>query len=317
MTVKTDAQALIRRDAMKEFKKQLPSHAFVWLGLLFLLLFSLIPMSGIIISFQEYDIKTGFWGMFTAPNVGLKHFSDFIAHRKFGVLVRNTVLISVLKLVFSFPLPILFAIMITEMRGTKYKRLVQTASYLPHFISWTIVAGIIHSFFSTSTGMLNELLLSIGLIQQPIPLMTNPDLYYTMAVVSDIWKEMGWSAIIYLAAISGIDPSLYESAQIDGAGRLKRIWHITLPGIRGTISVLLILAIGSLFTANFDQAMLLGNNLNITRSEIIEVFVYKSGLSQGRYSFATAAGLFQSVISFILVITANSVSRKLSGVSLY
>lgn len=179
------------------------------------------------------------------------------------------------------------------------------------------MAGIIHSFFSVSTGMLNELLTKLGVLKQPIPLMTDPELYYTMAVVSDIWKEMGWSAIIYLAAIAGIDPSLYESAQIDGAGRLRRIWHITLPGIKGTISVLLILAIGGLFSANFDQAMLLGNNLNIARSEIIEVFVYRSGLSQGRYSFATAAGLFQSVISFILVITVNHVSRKLSGVSLY
>lgn len=317
MTVKTDTLALIRRDAMKEFKKQLPSHAFVWVGLLFLLLFSLIPMAGIIIAFKDYDIKTGFGGIFTTPWAGFKHFSAFISHRKFGVLVRNTVVISVLKLLFSFPLPITFAIMITEMRGHRYKRLVQTASYLPHFISWTIVAGIIHSFFSTSTGMLNELLMNIGLIRQPIPLMTDPDLYYAMAVVSDIWKEMGWSAIIYLAAIAGIDPSLYESAQIDGAGRLKRIWHITLPSIKGTISVLLILAIGSLFSANFDQAMLLGNNLNISRSEIIEVFVYRSGLSQGRYSFATAAGLFQSVISFVLVIAANNISRKLSGVSLF
>lgn len=317
MSLKAETQVLVRKEAMKQFKKQLPSHMFVWVGLVFLLLFSIIPMAGILIAFKDYDLKTGFWGIFTAPGVGLKHFADFIAHRKFGVLVRNTVLISVLKLVFSFPLPIMFAIMITEMRGRKYKRLVQTASYLPHFISWTIVAGIIHSFFSTSTGMLNELLQNLGVIKQPIPLMTNPDLYYTMAVVSDIWKEMGWSAIIYLAAIAGIDPSLYESAQIDGAGRLKRIWHITLPSIRGTISVLLILAIGGLFTANFDQAMLLGNNLNISRSEIIEVFVYKSGLSQGRYSFATAAGLFQSVISFILVITANNVSRKLSGASLF
>lgn len=311
------AAAVLRKTSVREFKRQLPSHVFVWLGLLFLLLFSIIPMVGVIISFKDYSIKTGFFGMFTAPGVGMKNFLDFIYHRKFGVLVRNTVLISVLKLVFSFPLPILFAIMITEMRGHRYKRLVQTASYLPHFISWTIVAGIIHAFFSTSTGMLNELLQSLGVISQPIPVLTDPGLYYGMAVVSDIWKEMGWSAIIYLAAISGIDPSLYESAQIDGAGRLKRIRHITLPGIRGTVSVLLILAIGSLFSANFDQAMLLGNNLNISRSEIIEVFVYRSGLSQGRYSFATAAGLIQSVISFVLVMSANSISRRLSGASLF
>jgi len=307
----------VRQTTVKEFKKQMPLHLFVWAGLIFLLLFSLIPMAGILISFTDYDIKTGFAGMFHSPFVGLKHFVDFVSNRKFFTLVRNTVGISVLKLIFSFPLPILFSIMITEMRGKGYKRLVQTASYLPHFISWTIVAGMIHAFFSTSTGMVNEVLLGLGLIQKPIPLLIDSDLYFLLAVTSEIWKEMGWSAIIYLAAISGIDPSLYESAQIDGAGRLKRIWHITLPSIRGTISVLLILAIGNLFSANFDQAMLLGNSMNISHSEIIEVFVYKSGLSQGRYSYATAAGLFQSVISFILVLSANSTSRKLMGTSLF
>ncbi len=317
MNERTVVCVTTRQTLAKEFKKQAPLHLFIWVGLAFLFLFSLIPMAGIVISFTDYDIKTGFAGMFSSPYVGLKHFVDFVSNRKFLTLMRNTVGISVLKLVFSFPLPILFAIMITEMRGTTYKRLVQTASYLPHFISWTIVAGMIHAFFSTSTGMLNEVLLSLGLIQKPIPLLIDPDLYFLLAVTSEIWKEMGWSAIIYLAAISGIDPSLYESAQIDGAGRLKRIWHITLPSIRGTISVLLILAIGSLFSANFDQAMLLGNSMNITHSEIIEVFVYKSGLSQGRYSYATAAGLFQSVISFLLVISANSASRKLMGVSLF
>lgn len=292
-------------------------HIFIWLGLLFLILFTIIPMLGIVISFNDYNIKTGFSGMFSGPWVGFKHFIDFVNNRKFGKLVQNTVLISLLKLLFSFPLPILFAIMITEMRGKVFKRVLQTASYLPHFISWIIVAGILHAFFSTSTGMLNEALLTMGIIKEPIPLLISEKLYYTLAVSSEIWKEMGWSAIIYLAAITGIDPSLYESAQIDGAGRLKRIWHITLPGMRGTISVLLILAIGGLFGANFDQAMLLGNDLNIGRSEIIEVFVYKMGLNQGRYSFATAAGLFQSVISFILVISANSVSKKLSGIGLF
>ena len=292
-------------------------HLFVWTGLVFLLMFSLIPMLGIVISFNHYDIKTGFAGMFRGPWLGFENFLDFISNRKVGVLVRNTALLSALKLVFSFPLPILFAIMILEMRGSGYKRLVQTASYLPHFISWTIVAGILHAFFSVSTGMVNDLLVNLGLIAKPIPLLISEDHYYTLAVASEIWKEMGWSAIIYLAAMAGIDPSLYESAQIDGAGRIKRIWHITLPGIQGTVSVLLILAIGNLFSANFDQAMLLGNNLNVGRSEIIEVFVYKTGLSQGRYSYATAAGLFQSVISFLLVIFANAFSRRLSGASLF
>lgn len=302
---------------LREFRRQYPMHIFVWCGMLFLLLFSLIPMLGLVISFNNYKIKTGFSGMFQGPWVGFKNFTDFLTHRKFGVLVRNTLSISVLKLVFAFPLPIFFAIIITEMRGKVFKRLVQTASYLPHFISWTIVAGILHAFFSTNTGMINEVLLNLGLISEPVPVLISEEWYYTLAVVSEMWKETGWNAIIYLAAIAGIDPTLYESAQIDGAGRIKRICHITLPCILPTIAVLLIMQIGYLFGANFDQAMLLGNDLNLGRSEIIEVFVYKLGLNQGRYSLAAAAGLFQSIISLILVIAANNISRKLSGASLF
>lgn len=298
-------------------RKQLPLQMFVWCGLLFLLLFSIIPMLGVIIAFKNYNIKTGFMGMFTAPWAGMKHFQNFVTDRKFGELLRNTVGLSALKLLVSFPLPILFAIMITEMRGSVYKRVVQTASYLPHFISWTIVAGILHSFFSTSTGVFNELMMNMGLIEKPIPLLINPDYYYGLAVFSEVWKEMGWSAIIYLAAISGIDPSLYESAQIDGAGRIKRVWHVTIPCVRGTIAVLLILAIGGLFSGNFDQAMLLGNTLNMSRSQVIDVFVYKTGLAQERYDYAAAAGLFQSVISLVLVLSANRISDKLTGTSLF
>lgn len=274
-------------------------------------------MAGVIIAFKDYNIKTGFGGMFTAPFIGLKHFGSFINDRKFGELMRNTVGLSALKLIFSFPLPIMFAVMITEMRGSAYKRLVQTASYLPHFISWTIVAGILHAFFSTGTGLVNELLLAWGWIEKPLPILISADYYYGLALFSEIWKEMGWNAIIYMAAMAGIDPSLYESAQIDGAGRLKRIWHVTIPCIQGTIAVLLILAIGGLFSANFDQAMLLGNSLNISRSQVIDVYVYKAGLSQERYDYAAAAGLFQSFISLVLVILSNSASRKLTGASLF
>lgn len=306
-----------KNQTMRIFKKQFTLHCFIFIGLIFLIMFSIIPMVGVIISFKDYSIKTGIAGIFTSDFVGLKHFSAFINDRKFATLMRNTLVISILKFLFSFPLPILFAIMISEMPGNIYKRIVQTASYLPHFISWIIVSGVLFAFFSTNIGVFNEVMVNLGIIKEPIPVLMNADYYYGLAVTSEIWKETGWGAIIYLAAISGIDPSLYESAQIDGAGRIKRIVHITLPCIKGTIAVLLVLAMGSLFGGNFDQAMLLGNSMNITRSEILEVFIYKSGLSQGRYSFATAVGLFQSVISFILVITTNNISKKVSGTSLF
>ena len=304
----------------REFRRQLPLHLFVWIGLLFLLLFCLIPMSGIVIAFKDYNINAGFAGMFTSPwadHYGMKHFITFMTNRKFGTLVRNTVVISGLKLIFAFPFAILFAIMVTELKSKGYKRLVQTASYLPHFVSWTVVAGIVYAMFSTNIGVINELLIRLNILKEPIPLLLDPDRYYFLATASEIWKETGWSAIIYLAAISGIDPALYESAQVDGAGRLKRIWHITLPGISGTVAILLILAVGGLFSGSFDQAMMLGNDMNVSRSEILDVFIYKTGLSKQRYSYAAAIGLFQSVISFILVVGANAGSRKISGSSLF
>ncbi|MEG1687715.1 MAG: ABC transporter permease subunit [Angelakisella sp.] len=306
------------KDTLRLIKKQITMQVFVWIGLVFLIMFSIVPMFGLWISFTEYNIRDGLSGFFTGQFVGLKYFKEFIFDRKFIPLMVNTLSISLLKLLFSFPLPILFAIMLNEMRGRRFKKIVQTVSYLPHFISWVIVAGLLFSFFSTSSGVINEILLNLGIIKEPLDVLINPDKYYLLAVASEMWKEMGWSAIIYLAAIAGIDPSLYESAQIDGAGRIQRIIHITLPCIKGTMAIILILSIGSLLgAANFEQALLLGNSMNISKAEILQVFIYKTGLGLGRYSYAAAAGLFQSVISFVLVVTANTCSKKFTGSSLY
>ncbi|MHC1747145.1 MAG: ABC transporter permease [Cellulosilyticaceae bacterium] len=302
----------------QRFKKQWTMHLFVWCGLAFLLIFSIIPMCGLLIAFKDYNIRSGFSGIFTGEFVGLKYFKQFMLDRKFWSLLQNTLVISILKLLISFPLPLLFAIMISEARGKHFKRVVQTVSYLPHFISWVIVAGILFTFFSTFSGVFNEILMNIGLIDKPIPILMDPDHYYGLAVWSEVWKETGWGAIIYLAAIAGIDPTLYESAQVDGASRLQRIRHITIPGIKGAIAILLILSIGSILSsANFEQAMLLGNSMNISKSEILEVYIYKTGLGLGRYSYATAAGLFQSIISFTLVLIANKASKKLTDASLF
>lgn len=302
----------------QRLKKQWTMHLFIWIGLVFLLIFSIIPMCGLLIAFKEYNIRSGFAGIFTGEFVGLKYFKEFIMDRKFWSLLQNTLVISILKLLISFPLPLIFAIMISEARGKHFKRVVQTVSYLPHFISWVIVAGILFTFFSSYSGVINEILLKIGLIKEPIPILMDPKHYYGLAVWSEVWKETGWGAIIYLAAIAGIDPTLYESAEVDGASRLQRIRHITIPGIKGAIAILLILSIGSILSsANFEQAMLLGNSMNIAKSEILEVYIFKTGLGLGRYSYATAAGLFQSVISFILVLVANKTSKKLTDASLF
>ncbi len=300
-----------------ELKKQLSIQGFALAGIIYLILFSIIPMAGIIIAFNKYDIRDGFMGMFTAPWVGFDHFVKFVGDRKFSMLMTNTITISALKLICSFPLPILLAIMITEMRGKYYKRVVQTVSYLPHFINWIVVSGICFAFFSTQSGLVNEILIKTGLADKPIPILLDPKYYYGLAVLSDIWKETGWGAILYLATISGIDPSLYESAQIDGAGRLKRIWYITLPSLKGIIIIMLILSVGGLVGGNFDQSMMLGNDMNRDKSMIIEYYVFTVGLGQGKYSYAAAVGLFQSVISLTLTGITAKISNKYSEVSLF
>ncbi|WP_318152501.1 ABC transporter permease [Paenibacillus terricola] len=288
----------------------------------YLIVFSYIPMFGIIIAFKDYRISSGIEGIFTSPWSGLSHFRELIDDYNFPMLVRNTLAISILKIIFSYPIPILFAILLSEVRNVFFKRFVQTASYLPHFISWVVVTGIAYAFLSSGYGILNDLLLNLHLIAKPLDILTNPDSFWGLAVSTAIWKEAGWWTIIFLAALAGIDPSLYEAAEIDGAGRLKRILYITLPGLKSASIVVLILTIGSmlgggLVGSNFEQAMLLGNSLNSDKSQIIQTYAFSIGLAQGRFSFATAIDLMQSVISVILIFGSNAVAKRLSGTGLF
>lgn len=307
--------------ALKTFKKQLPLQIFVLAGIVYLFIFNFIPMFGIIMGFKDYDIVMGVKGIFTSEWVGLKYFKEFISDYNFPSLIKNTVGISLLKLVFTFPLPILFAIMLSEIRSVKFKKLIQTCSYLPHFISWVIISGISFQFLSSS-GIINTLFMHMGLIDKPIGFLTDASKYWGFAVFSDVWKEMGWWTIVFLAAIVGVSQDLFEAAQIDGAGRLQRIWHITLPCIKPTIVVVLILALGNLFGgglsgSNFEQSYLMGNSMNKESSQIIQTYVFQVGLAQGRYAYATAVGLIQSVISLILIFSSNFFSKKVSGTGLF
>jgi len=306
----------------KRFKKQRTLHLFVGIGMMYLLVFAYTPMFGILMAFKNYTVTQGIKGIFTSSWAGFKYFIEFYNDYKFYVIVRNTLVLSLLKVIFTFPVPILFAIMLNEAKNMAFKRVVQTASYLPHFISWVVVLGLSFTFFSSNVGLINQLLLDWGWIGKPLPILTSPNYFWGLAVGSAMWKEAGWWAIIFLAAISGINPTLYEAAQIDGAGRLARIWHITLPGIRGTVVVVLILTIGSilgggLVGSNFDQAFLMGNAGNNDTSEIVQTYAFKVGLAQGRYSYAAAIDLVQSVISVILIFTSNAIARKVSGTSLF
>ena len=309
-----------RKTLWKRFKKQGALQVFVLAGMLYLVVFNLVPMFGLLMGFKDYSISSGIKGIFTSEWVGLKYFKEFVTEYKFGRLVRNTVALSILKLIFTFPLPILFALMVNEIRNVKFKKLLQTCSYLPHFISWVIISSISYQFLSQS-GIINTVL---GLLHlsEPIKFLTDAGLFWGVAVFLDVWKEMGWWAIIFLAAIVGISQDYYEAAQIDGATRLQRIRYITLPCIKGTIVVVLIMTMGNLFGgglsgSNFEQCYLLGNNVNADTSEIIQTYVFDVGLAQGRYSYATAVGLVQSMISLILIFASNFVAKKLAGSGLF
>ncbi len=309
-----------RKTLWKRFKKQGALQVFVLAGMLYLVVFNLVPMFGLLMGFKDYSISSGIKGIFTSEWVGLKYFKEFVTEYKFGRLVRNTVALSILKLIFTFPLPILFALMVNEIRNVKFKKLLQTCSYLPHFISWVIISSISYQFLSQS-GIINTVLEMLHL-SEPIKFLTDVGLFWGVAVFLDVWKEMGWWAIIFLAAIVGISQDYYEAAQIDGATRLQRIRYITLPCIKGTIVVVLIMTMGNLFGgglsgSNFEQCYLLGNNVNADTSEIIQTYVFDVGLAQGRYSYATAVGLVQSMISLILIFASNFVSKKLAGSGLF
>ncbi|WP_339278411.1 ABC transporter permease subunit [Paenibacillus sp. FSL W8-0426] len=311
-----------RTSLWKRFKKQKVLHLFVGLGMIFLLIFSYTPMFGILMAFKDYRISDGIKGIFTSEWVGFKYFNEFIHDYQFGNIVRNTLVLSFLKVIFAFPAPILFAIMLNEVKNMGFKRFVQTISYLPHFISWVVVVGVSYAFLSADVGMVNRALMESGLIDKPLNILTSPNYFWGFAVGSAIWKEMGWWTIIFLAAITGINPSLYEAAEIDGAGRLARIRHITLPGMKGTIVVVLVLTIGSilgggLVGSNFEQAYLFGNSINNPTSEIVQTYAFKVGLSDGRFSYAAAIDFIQSVISVILIFSSNYIAKRVSGSSLF
>jgi putative aldouronate transport system permease protein len=307
---------------LNRLKQQWMLQVFALMGMLFLLIFSYIPMTGIVLAFNNYKPKLGLAGFFTSPWVGLKWFRELFTDPMFWPIFRNTIVISLLKLAFSFPLPILFALALNEMKHQGIKRVVQTVSYLPHFLSWVIVHGILVSFLNSNNGVINQLLLSLGLIESSLPFLSSPQFFWGVATVSDIWKEMGWWAIIFLAAIAGVDVSMYEAAIVDGASRMQRMFYITLPSIRPTIVVVLILSLGNLLGgglggSNFEQSYLLGNASNNSTSQVLQTYTLEIGLVNGRFSFAAAVGLVQSLISVMLVTISNFVAVKTSGSGLF
>lgn len=281
-------------------------------GLLYYIVFKYIPMYGIIIAFKDYQLQ---YTMLSSPFVGLKWFREFFSSFYFWRLIKNTLLISIYGLLWGFPIPIIFALILNEMNDGYYKRIVQTISYLPHFISLVVIVGLITQFMSPVDGVINLMLNKLG--KESIGFLNEPKWFRTIYIGSGIWQSFGWNSIIYLAALSGIDVELYDAAKVDGASRFKQILHITLPGIASTIVILLILQMGSIMSVGFEKIILLYKPSTYEVADVISTYIYRRGILGAQYSFAAAVGLFNSVINLVILVTVNTISRRISEVSLW
>lgn len=310
------AAAAERGAAGGHLGKVLWRDRYLWIlvlpGVVYFAVFLYAPMIGLVISFESYS---PFRGMFAGPWVGLKWFQQFFGSPYFGRLMRNTILLNLYSLFWGFPAPIIFALMLNEVRSRHFKKITQTLSYLPHFVSTVVIIGIVSSLLDPDSGLINLAIKATG--GQPINFMGAPQWFRTIYIGSGIWQDLGWSCIIYLAALAGIDPQLYEAAKIDGAGKLQQIWHVTLPGIIPTIVIMLIMSLGGMFSVGYEKIILMYNTSTYETADVINTYVFRRGIVGSEYSFGTAVGLFQSAINFTLVYFVNKLSGKISEVSLW
>lgn len=302
----------------KMIKRDLKMNKAVYLMvlpiILYYIIFSYIPMAGIVMAFKNYKPALGIFGSPWTDYYGFGNFIDFLQNPFFGRLMRNTITISLYSLIFSFPAPIILALVLSEIRFKRIKRTVQTISYFPHFISTVVVCGLLTGFCLTD-GLFNDLREMIGLNRES--LLQVPKYFRTIYIGSGIWQGIGWSSIMYIAAIAGVDTQLYEAAALDGAGRFKRIWHITLPGIKQTVIILFILQMGKILSVGSEKILLMYNESTYEVADVISTYVYRKGLLDGSYSYSAAVSLFEAVISFTLVFIVNKISSKLSESSLF
>lgn len=280
--------------------------------MIYLFIFKYLPMFGIVIAFKQYNVFKGIWA---SEWVGFKFFAMFFANPDAYEIIRNTFLLGAYKLIFGFPAPIILALMLNEVKITVYKRFVQTVSYLPHFISTVVVAGMLTMFLSPTSGLVNEIVKAFGFA--PINFLQQAGMFRTIYVASEIWQDLGWGSIIYLAALTTIDPQLYEAAEIDGANRWKQTLHVTLPGIAPAIVILFILNVGRVLEIGFEKVFLLYNPATYETADIISTYVYRVGIVQGNFSYGTAIDIFMGIISLIFIYSANYLSRKIGETSLW
>ena len=283
-------------------------------GIVWFAVFCYYPMYGVTLAFRQYQLGGSLMG---SPWIGLAHFRSFFQSFDFWPVMRNTLAISFLKLLLCFPAGVIFALLLNEVTQQKLKRTIQTISYLPHFLSWVVVASMAGQMMSSQGGAINALLMAMRIIDKPIMFMGKPEYFWWITVFTENWKEVGWSAIIYLAAIAGVDPQLYEAAAVDGVGKFKQVRYITLPCISSTILVMFILALAGVMNSNFEQLWLLRNSAVLSRAEVIDTHVFKVGIQLARYDYAAAVGLFKSVIGLIMLFIANLGARHINDTSLF
>ena len=306
------------------WRKAFMQHYWLYIlmipGILYMLIFNYTPMAGLVMAFEDfspYNGDTAIQALFGSPFAGLKYFEKLFTGPDFWRLLRNTLAISLANLIFAFPAPIILALLLNELRCKWFKRFSQTLVYIPHFVSIVIVAALTYQLFSTTDGVAYHMLVQVFGKQNAPDIMSDPKLFSTMIVGQNLWKETGYGTIIYLAALSSVDTQLYEAAKIDGAGRWQLMWHVTLPAIRGTIILMLIMKVGSLLNTGYEQIFLMQNAMNRSVSDVFDTYIYTKGIVNGQYSLATAAGLFKSIVSMVMVVGANKIAKLFNESGLY
>lgn len=306
------------------WRKAFMQHYWLYIlmipGILYMLIFNYTPMAGLVMAFEDfspYNGDTAIQALFGSPFAGLKYFEKLFTGPDFWRLLRNTLAISLANLIFAFPAPIILALLLNELRCKWFKRFSQTLVYIPHFVSIVIVAALTYQLFSTTDGVAYHMLVQVFGKQNAPDIMSDPKLFSTMIVGQNLWKETGYGTIIYLSALSSVDTQLYEAAKIDGAGRWQLMWHVTLPAIRGTIILMLIMKVGSLLNTGYEQIFLMQNAMNRSVSDVFDTYIYTKGIVNGQYSLATAAGLFKSIVSMVMVVGANKIAKLFGESGLY
>ncbi len=298
---------------LQDMKKHGALYIMLLPCIIFFIVFAYIPMGGIVLAFKEYKFNKGVLG---SPWVGLTYFKNFFTSYDCTNIIKNTLVIGFIKTIIEFPFPIILALMLNEVKNSKFKKFTQSISYLPNFLSWVIIAAMMQRILAPENGLINQIISFFGGSGSTFFMMEEKS-FYPMVFLSDLWKNIGWSSIVYLAAISGVDPALYEAAEMDGANKLRKIWNVTLPSIRNTIGILFILGIGGIISSGFDQIYMLRTPGNMSLADTLDVYVIRVGLAGGQYGYGAAVGLIQGVVGFVLVYIANKVSDRLTEVSIW